>query len=207
MKNIHDAGAIFVLVSIVVLVSIPTAKSGQPARGLRDCVTGLGAEQQQECDREISKQVGGGSNITPLNGGWQLVKTRNLSGGPDAVSVMHVADTKKSDVGLAGLSLQCGRKGIEVVLITLERMSRSDRPKVALSSGTGPMVQLEASVVQAGDALLLPENASELATGDWQRATELSVEIGSKPTPIRGMVPIGGLAAAYRMLTQSCPAR
>ena len=151
--------------------------------------------------------MGSGSNVISLNGGWQLVKTKNPSGGADAVSIMHVADTRKSDIGLAGLSLQCGRQGIEVLLITLERMSRSDRPKVTLTTGAGRVVEFEASVVQAGEARVLPRNASELASGDWHRATELSVDIERKPTSIRGTVPIVGLAAAYRILTESCPAR
>lgn len=201
MKTLHC------VLAIVALLSTPNARSEQTYSGMRGCVSGVGVARQQECDSEVSKQVGSGSNIIPLSGGWQLVKTKNPSGGPDAVSVMHVADAKRSDIGLAGLSLQCGRQGIEVLLITLERISHGDRPRVTLTSGSGRVAELDASVVQAGQALLLPRTALQLATGDWQQTDELSVQIESKPTSIRGTVPIGGLATAYQLLTESCPAR
>jgi hypothetical protein len=200
MKSLHC------VLAIIALFSIPNARSEQTNSGTRGCVTGVGVARQQECDSEVSKQVGSGSNIILLDGGWQLVKTKDPSGGPDAVSVMHVADAKRSDIGLAGLSLQCGRQGIEVLLIVLERMSRGE-PKVTLTSGNGRIAVFNASVVQTGQALLLPRNAAEFATRDWQQANELSVEIEGKSTSIRGTVPIGGLAVAYQLLTESCPAR
>ncbi|MGY4606945.1 hypothetical protein ACVW16_005357 [Bradyrhizobium sp. USDA 4474] len=198
MKSLHC------LLALIALVSMPNARSEQTNSG--GCVSGVGAARQKECDSEVSKQVGSASNIMPLSGGWQLVKTKNPSGGPDAVSVMHVADTKRSDMSLAGLSLQCGRRGIEVLLITLERIPRGDRPRVTLTFGSGRVAEFDATVVQAGEALLFPGNAAELATGDWQQTDELSVQIDSKPNSIRGTVPIGGLATAYRLLTANCPA-
>lgn len=200
MKSLHC------VLAIIALVSISSARSEQTNSGTRGCITGVGVARQQECDSEVSKQVGSGSNIILLDGGWQLVKTKNPSGGPDAVSVMHVADAKRSDIGLAGLSLQCGRQGIEILLIILERMSRGE-PKVTLTSGNGRIAVFDASVVQAGQALLLPRNAAEFATRDWQQANELSIEIEGKSTSIRGTVPIGGLTVAYQLLTESCPAR
>jgi hypothetical protein len=119
---------------------------------------------------------------------------------------MHVADTVKSDINLAGLNLQCGQQGIEVVLILLEPLSRTARPTVALTAGTSRS-EFEASVVQGGEALLLPQAASSLVAGAWQNATELSVEIETKPSPIRGAVPIGGLPAALRALSPNCAVR
>lgn len=200
MKSLHCA------LAIIALLSIPNARSEQTNSGTRGCVTGVGVDRQRECDTEVSKEVGNGSNIILLSGGWQLVKTSNPSGGPDAVSIMHVADVKRSDIGLAGLSLQCGRQGIEVLLIILERMPRGE-PKVTLTSGNGRIAVFNAPVVQAGQALLLPRNAAEFATRDWQQANELSIEIEGKSTSIRGTVPIGGLTVAYQLLTESCPAR
>ncbi|WP_369726047.1 hypothetical protein AB8Z38_15995 [Bradyrhizobium sp. LLZ17] len=200
MKSLHC------VLAVIALLSSPNARSEQANSATRGCVTGVGVARQQECDSAVSKQVGSGSNIILLSGGWQLVKTKDPSGGPDAVSIMHVADAKRSDIGLAGLSLQCGRQGIEILLIILERMSRGE-PKVTLTSGNGRIAVFDASVVQAGQALLLPGNAAEFASRDWQQADELSVEIEGKSTSIRGTVPIGGLAGAYRLLTESCPVR
>jgi hypothetical protein len=119
---------------------------------------------------------------------------------------MHVADTRKSDVGFAGLSLQCGSGGIEVVLIVLGALPRMTKQGVVLTAGNHRS-ELEATVFQGGEALRLPPTASNLATGEWQSATELSVEIQTKPAPIRGAVPLGGLSTALRHLSQNCAAR
>lgn len=170
-----------------------------------NCLSGATFDQRQKCDEEALGQAQK-SQTTQLDGGWRLVRTRNPSGGADAVSVMHVADTAKSDTGLAGLSLQCGRDGVEVVLVVLERLSLTARPSVTLTAGIN-RVEFEASVVQGGEVLLLPQAASNLAVGAWQSATELSVEIEAKPAPIRGAVPIGGLSAALNYLSRNCPAR
>ncbi|MBR1171014.1 hypothetical protein [Bradyrhizobium liaoningense] len=119
---------------------------------------------------------------------------------------MHVADSLKSDVEFAGLNLQCGLKGLDVILVTLQRRSRSDRPKVALST-TRSRNEFVATVVQAGEALLLPDAAADLAAHDWQNSPQLSVEIEARPTPIRGVIPIIGLAAAMKTLIANCPTR
>jgi hypothetical protein len=129
-----------------------------PPRSL-NCLSGATFDQRQKCDEEALGQAQK-SQTTQLDGGWRLVRTRNQSGGADAVSVMHVADTAKSDTGLAGLSLQCGRDGIEVVLIVLERLSRTARPSVTLTAGIN-RVEFEASVVQGGEVLLLPQGCLE----------------------------------------------
>lgn len=193
----------------VSLLLMPTAgaRSEPIAPREGDCVSGASREQQQECDRKISEQVGNASRVTPLGADWQMVRTKSPTRGPDAVAVLHVADSAKSDVSLAGLSLQCGQQGVEVVLVTLDRISRTDRPRVSLAAGTAAPTAFEASVVQAGEALLLPQNASKLAAGDWQKANELSVEIERKPAPLHGVIPIRGLAVALQTLIANCPAR
>jgi hypothetical protein len=179
----------------------------EPLRpGMLNCASGVSAEQRQQCDEEAFRQVETGSQSTQLEGGWRLVKSRNPDGGDDAVSAMHVVDSAKSDARLAGLSLQCGRDGIEIALIVLEPLSHSTRPNVVLITGE-KRAEFEASVIQGGAALLLPTDVSKLAVSDWQGASELSVEIATKPTAIRGTVPIGGLSTAVRYLSQYCPAR
>ena len=183
--------------------------SGWPASpfaGLTNCSSGVGADQRQRCDDEAFKEVQTRSQSTQLDGGWRLVKSRNPGGGADAVAVMHAVDAAKSDIGLAGLSFQCGRHGVEMVLILLEPLPRSARPVVILSAGS-KQTEFEASVLQTGEALLLPQTASTLAIGEWQSTPELSVQINIKPGPIRGAVPIAGLSNALRYLSQNCPAR
>ncbi|MGY8679152.1 hypothetical protein Q2941_15325 [Bradyrhizobium sp. UFLA05-153] len=194
------------LLPLLVLLLAGAAQSEPANRPLQRCIPGASADQQRLCDRQASEQLTSASRITALDWGWQLVRTKNPSGGADAVSVMHVADSSKSDLSLAGLNLQCGQKGVEVILVTLERRSRADRPKVALSTTSGRS-EFEATVVQAGEALLLPQSASDLAGHDWLNSPQLSVEIEAKPAPIRGVIPIMGLAAAMKALTTNCAVR
>ncbi len=176
-----------------------------PARQQSCSDSALDQRQRQRCDEEAFRQAAK-SITTPLDGGWQLVKTRDPAGGAEAVSVMHVVDSSKSDFALAGLSLQCGHSGVEVVLIILDRLPRVARPTVVFTAGT-KQSEFEASVVQGGEALLLPETASKLADGEWQSTNELSVDIETKSASIRGRIPIGGLSAALRHLSQNCPAQ
>ncbi len=191
------------LFALVALLAARSAQSEPPQPGLHNCMSGANPGLQQECDRQATEQVGSGSRITPLAGGWQLVQSKNPGGGADAVSVMHVADTARSDVSLAGLNLQCGRQGVEVVLVILERLSRTSRPKVILAAGSS-QAEFEASVVQSGEALLLPSAAANLAAAEWQKANELAIEIETQAGAIRGTVPMIGLAAALQTLKTRC---
>jgi hypothetical protein len=170
------------------LLSLIGRGGAEPAPGFLNCSSGVSPDLRQRCDEEAVRQAEK-SRTTQLDEGWRLVRSWDPGGGADAVSVMHAVDTRRSDVGLAGLSLQCGRGGIEVVLIVLEALPRTTRPAVVLTAGT-KRSEFEASVVQGGQ---------------WQSATELSVEIDTKPAPIRGAIPIRGLAAALRNLSQNCP--
>ena len=192
------------ILSPIVIPRVVVADS--PSSTLQSCVYGLSAEQRQRCDEAVSNQSKFSGQTVPLEGGWRLVRTKNPGGTTETISVMHVADTAKSDIGLAGLSLRCGLGSFEVILITLEPLPRASRPNVILTVGS-VRNQFQASVAQSGEQLVLPQAASGLATGEWQSGTELSVEIETQPNPIRGIVPIGGLSAALRLLSPLCAAR
>lgn len=174
---------------------------------LQNCVPGSSAEQRQRCDDAITEQLKSTSRTTQLDQGWRLVTTTEPDGRGEAVSVMRTVDSAKSDLGIAGLSLRCGRNGaIEVVLIMLDPMARSSHPKVALTAGTDRK-EFETTVATSGEALLLPSAASSLATGAWRDAAEVSIEVTTSSNPIRGVVPIGGLQAALRALAPHCAIR
>ncbi|WP_407165432.1 hypothetical protein [Bradyrhizobium sp. ORS 111] len=194
------------LCAVLLIGAHGSGRAETPRPGMTNCATGVSPEQRQRCDEEAFRQVQSGSQSTQLDGGWRLVRSRDPEGGADAVSAMHVADSSKSDGRLAGLSLQCGRDGIDVALIVLEPLSRSVRPTVVLTSG-GKRAAFEASVVQGGAALRLPADASKLAASDWQNAPELSVEIATEPNAIHGTVPTSGLPMALSYLSQNCHAR
>jgi hypothetical protein len=190
--------------SLMLVMGTGLAQADSMRPGFQNCTPGLNPDQQRTCDRQASEQIGAGSRATSLPGGWQLVRTKNPQGGADAISVMHVADIRSSDIDFAGINIRCGPGGMEFLLIVLNRLSRSDQPTVVLSAGNHRS-QFEASVDQTGQALLLPASTA-LAASEWQDAKEISIEIGRKTAPtIRGIVPLAGISSAMRTRATSCP--
>jgi hypothetical protein len=191
---------------LLLVLSVGLGRTEPAGQGMRNCVSGITPEQSRICDEEASRQAAAGSQTTQLDGGWRLVKTSNPLGGPNAVSVMHLANSAKSDFGMAGLSLQCGPKDVEVVIVLLESLSRDAHPTVVITAGSRRF-EFEASVSQTGQALVLPKAASTLAADEWQKTTELSLQIETRPAPIKGVVSIDGLSGAWRSLTPYCAAK
>ncbi|KJC36458.1 hypothetical protein [Bradyrhizobium sp. LTSP857] len=191
---------------LIVAIGLPHSASAEPMRLPQGCVPGAGPEQRQRCDDVVSQQLNSSSQSTPLDGGWRLVKTRDPNGGANIVAVMRTADTSRSDLNLAGLSLRCSGNGTEVVLTLLEQQPRASHPMVTLTVGSD-RVQLEASVNQSAESLVLPQAATALAAGPWLTAPELTVEIATTPVPTRGTIPLTGLANGMRALRSSCALR
>ena len=126
------------------------------------------------------------------------------------MSVMHTADLFRSDNDLAGLTLRCGRTEIEVLVILLQSLSPRARPQVSLAEG-GTRAHFTATVAPPGTAILLPAEASTLASGPWQNLRELELEIDididNDGSTIRGVIPLEGLADALHVLRINCPSR
>ena len=148
--------------------------------------------------------------LGPGAGSWRLVRTRNPSGGPDAVSIMQTADTAKSDLELAGLMLRCREGGFEVLVVLVTPLPPRAHPKVTVTTG-GKSTDFTGTIVPPGAAVLLPQEASELASGSWTRASEISVQVeagqGDGIPAIRGIVPLTGLKAAVPSLLANCPSQ
>lgn len=173
---------------------------------LQNCVPGFSAEKQR-CDDAVSEHLRSTSRTIQLDQGWRLVTTTVPGGRGEAISVMHTVDSAKSDLSVAGLSLRCGRNGgFEIMLIMLDRVASSSPPKVVLTAGSDRK-EFETTVAPGGEALLLPPAASSLATSDWRNAPEVSIEVTTSPTPVRAVVPLGGLQAALRALAPHCATR
>jgi hypothetical protein len=170
----------------------------------QECGGKIAPSDLRRCEEMFARKVAAGSRTSQLPGGWRLVKTPDPRRGPDAVSVLHTADTAKSDPNFAGLTFRCGQAGIETLLILLQPLARGSRYGVLLKGGSIE-TQLEAKAVQGGEVLLLPPSATALASRSWQAAPELTVDVAA-PSPIRGSVPTAGLAGALLELSQSCPA-
>ncbi|MGA2126754.1 MAG: hypothetical protein ABSG76_11445 [Xanthobacteraceae bacterium] len=138
-----------------------------------------------------------------LAGGWRLVRTPSPRGEADAVSIMHTADTARSDPDLAGLMLRCGSGGAEAVVVLLRPVSPRTRPQVSVTAD-GRAARFDATVVPPFTTVRLRADAAELVSGPWQGAAELAVEIDDEQAPIRGVVPVAGLRPAFQALLASC---
>jgi hypothetical protein len=141
-----------------------------------------------------------------LTNGWRLVRIPNPGGGPEAISVDHTADVSRSDLDFAGLMLRCGEHAPEVAIIALTPFPPRANPTVSMGAN-GENWRFVAQVVPPGAELLLPQEATTLAYGPWQRAHELSVTVTSPDQSFSGIVEIDGLPEALIALTANCAPR
>ena len=89
--------------------------------------------------------------VSELAGGWHLVRTHNPNGGADAISIMHTADTSRSDLDLVGLMIRCSETSAEVVIIILPALPFRSRPHVSFGK-PGNETQFDATVAPPGTA-------------------------------------------------------
>ena len=136
---------------------------------------------------------------------WRLVRTPDPVGGRDAVSITRTADVSKSDLEFAGLMLRCGEGSVQVLIVLVRAFPPRAHPSVKLTAGSAT-AELTASVVPPEVLLLLPREATSLAAGPWQAATELTVTVEDERGAIRGIVPLTGLGHALALLRSNCPA-
>jgi hypothetical protein len=135
---------------------------------------------------------------------WRLVRTPDPIGGREAVSITRTADVSKSDLEFAGLMLRCGERSVEVLIVLVRAFPPRVHPKVQISTGSAT-VEFTATVVPPEVLLLLPRDATVLAAGSWQGASELAVTVEDERGPIRGVVPLAGLGHALALLKSTCP--
>ena len=138
-----------------------------------------------------------------LAGGWRLVRTHNPNGGADAISIMHIADTWRSDLNIAGLMIRCSEPSAEVVIVLLPALPFRTRPHVTFGK-PGNETQFEATVAPPGTAVLLPREAITLVSGPWQALEDLFIRIDDGQFTARGVVKLAGLEAAFKELQASC---
>lgn len=173
---------------------------------IESCRTISDAIQRLHCFEDVTSGPAQQPAPNPMaSTGWRPVHTPSPKGG-DTLSMTRTADTLRSDPDFAGLTIHCGQNGPEVLVIVIQPFPPQARPQITLG---GPInqVRLEAKVLPAGAALLLPDDAITLAKGPWQSQIDLPVKIESGDARIQGVVPLDGLAAALQTLTASCPAQ
>lgn len=137
---------------------------------------------------------------------WRYARTPNPLGGADAISIMHTADTSKSDFGFAGITIRCGEVGTEALIILLEPLSMRTKPRVIFGDRSDGR-RLDAKVAPPGTAILLPGDAKNLVDGPWRGTTDLSITVDTGQSSISGVVPLNGLDTAFKYLTAKCPSR
>jgi hypothetical protein len=134
---------------------------------------------------------------------WRLVRTPNPTGGRDAISIMRTADIPGSDVEFAGIMLRCNHAATEVLIVLLRALPPQTHTGVAIEAGT-TTTRFTASVVSPGVLLLLPPEASALASGPWQTTAKLAITIDGGDGPIRGAITLAGLSGAMQKLQANC---
>jgi hypothetical protein len=134
---------------------------------------------------------------------WRLVRTPDPIGGREAVSITRTADVSKSDLEFAGLMLRCGERSVEVLIVLVRPFPPRVHPKVDVSAGSSK-AQFTATVAPPEVLLLLPHEATALAEGPWEAATELSVTVEDERGAIHGVVPLAGLGQALALLRSNC---
>jgi hypothetical protein len=121
---------------------------------------------------------------------------------------MQTADTSKSDLDLAGMTLRCQNSEVEVLIVLVGGLSPRLHPKVVISAA-GNTTEFIATVAPPGASLLLPPSASDLASGPWASVAELAIRIETEQNNgtarlIRGSIPVAGLREALPSLLASC---
>jgi hypothetical protein len=142
----------------------------------------------------------------PRLGEWRLLQSANPHGGPDAVSMIHTADTGRSDLDLAGLMLRCSEKGVDLVIVVVTPVPPQARPSVTIRANDQEW-RFDARIVSPGAELLLPIEAMSLTRSSWQSARELAIKVSWPEHTFGGVIPIEGLAEALAILIPKCPAR
>jgi len=141
---------------------------------------------------------------------WRLVQTSDPHVDRKAVSIMRAAETIRSDPDLAGLMIRCGigpgdgSANFEVLVVLLNPLPLRAHPNVRIKSDGGES-RFSASIAVPGALVLLPAEATALATGPWQTLNELSVDVEDAGLTVHGVVALDGLRSALSELSANCP--
>jgi len=144
------------------------------------------------------------SRVAAASEAWRFTRIEGRKDGETFNSVMKVADTTKSDLDFAGLVLRCAPKGkIEVMIALIRPLPPRSHPQVTLTD-SGTSQTFEGTMLAAGAAVLLPDEAAALAGGRWQSVPSLAVSVKEDQDEIKGVVALKGLREAFYRLFMSC---
>jgi hypothetical protein len=143
-------------------------------------------------------------DVADVMGSWRLVSTPNPRGGANAVSIMHTADTSKSDIDLAGLMIRCSGDHTELAVVVLTPFTFRARPRVALGSPSRQQ-QFDGTVGPPGTAIVLPGDPRALLGDAWAAESDLFIRVTDGPNTFSGVVPLAGVQSASLQLKANCP--
>jgi hypothetical protein len=176
---------------VVVSIVLSVAASGPFAMG-SNSTTYIAASAERRSSSELA-------------GRWHFVRTRNPLGGADTISIMHTADTSRSDIDFAGLMFSCRESVAQAVIVLLRSFPVRARPRVVFGK-PGNEIDFEATIAPPGTAVLIPRDAATLVSGPWRALNDLSIRVKYGQSTIRGIVKVAGLQAAFKVLMASCRA-
>jgi hypothetical protein len=160
---------------------------------------------RMRCYEEINAKIAPPRRQPGAGGTWQVTRTPNRAGGPDAISISKITNVIPPDQNIAGIMLRCGEGATtEVVVVLVTTLPSRTHPKVTVTAGT-TTTEFTASVVTPGTLVLLPEKASALLKDTWQAAPELAVSIMDGHHSLRGIIPLDDISAAIATLQSNCP--
>ena len=186
-----------------------TAAAAQDSRladGFDRCKSVADEKLRLQCFDQLLRPEPGGTSQPSTASPWRLVRTRDPQGGDrELVSITRTADSATSDPELAGLMIRCSENAdIEVLAVLLQPLPLRARPTVTLSDGGKPL-SFPARVAAPGALILLPPDASILASGPWQQAKSLDITVEDPGLRAHGTIPLDGLATGLTNLRGNCP--
>jgi len=137
--------------------------------------------------------------------GWQLVRTPDPRGGADAISISHVADLQKSDPNLAGITLRCVNRQIEIFMIVIEPYPPNIPINLSLKLGNNSASTYRGNIVPPGVMVRLPPEAATAIFDRRPQFDDLNVSLAYGTAPVTtGLVKLTGLEQALGTLKTLC---
>jgi hypothetical protein len=153
----------------------------------------------------VQAEVGGLSEAAL--GKWRLVRTPGPERGTEVVSIMHTADTLRSDPDFAGMMIRCRSKSaLQIAFIVITPFAPRAQPQITVSVNQSK-AHFQGEPIPPGQMVSLPSQADVLAKGPWVSGAELTADIERDGGTIHGVVQLNNLADAIAYLQSNCADR
>lgn len=155
------------------------------------------AADSGQSGRESTESI----DATLTDGGWRRVQGTSAAAGRAAI--LHTMDFERSDPRLAGILVQCGARGIEVIVVVVEPFPPHSQPLVTLKTPEEAF-QASGSIIPTGAGIRLPWDPTRLTALSRNKPNDLEVTITTEGTAMTGFVALTGLPKAFGWLKAEC---